>query len=181
MNLLRAFSLMLLLLCFGCTGVFSQPVENWAIPDSYQVVDLTGEDGNETGYRITAPVLPPAGMVRGGTGNETFWTVDAGDAGEFLLMYLPVPGTAREDEFFRVHERDVSFLGEVFHEENLGYDGSVYSCWGETGEGKIRYDCGRFITGAFFRLSADFDSWELALRHNLRIREIISTIRHSSS
>ena len=161
-------------MCFG--GVTAQNTADWAYQISYSPVDLIGKNEESIGYRIVAPITYPNDMVNLQTGNETRWNFDMGKAGEFVLQYIPSPVMSGEDEYFQIHERDISFLGNPFNEDNLYYDGTIYSCWGEAGENKIRYDCARFIDGHFFKLSCVFNTMEEALRYNQKLREIIKTI-----
>ena len=170
-----SFSLILTFCVFpGMMG--AQPVADWAYQEPYSPVDLIGKDEKSIGYRIVAPISYPNDMVSLPTVNETWWHFNLRKAGECVLVYIPNPRITRNDEFFQVHERDVSFIEEPFYENNLYYDGSVYSCWGNTGRTKTRYDCARFIDGHFFKLSCVFNTTEEALRYNIRLREIINTI-----
>jgi hypothetical protein len=159
----------------------AQPVADWAYQEWYSPVDLIGKDEKPAGYRIVAPVTYPNDMVSLPTVNETGWNFNMGKAGEFVLIYIPSPGITRNDEFFQVHERDVSFIGEPFDENNLYYDGTVYSCWGNIGGTRTRYDCARFIDGHFFKLSSVFNTTDEALRYNQKLREIINTIKKSGN
>ncbi len=157
------------------TGAVMQNTANWAVQESFSRVDLAGEDGMSIGYAVSGPVSP-SGTTGSQSPGEVRWSLDMNVPGEFLLTYVPSPVIGREDEYFQIYERDIAFIGETFPDQNLDYDGAVYSCWGRVGENKVRYDCARFIDGHFFELSSVFESMDEVLRHNLKLREIITTI-----
>jgi hypothetical protein len=179
MKLWSLSCVLILISCMYSVGAQTQAVADWAYQESYSVADLIGKENESIGYQILAPVTYPNEMVSLPTVNETWWNFDMGKAGEFILVYIPSPSVSREDEFFQIHERDVSFIGHPFSEDNLYYDGTLYSCWGAAGEERIRYDCARFIDGHFFKLSGIFSTIDEALRYNQKLREIISTIEKS--
>jgi len=172
------------ILIFVCSVFVSGEVmhntANWAVQESFSRVDLTGEDGKSIGYAVSGPVSS-TGDIGSQSPDKIRWTMDMKNAGVYILTYVPSPVIGREDEFFEIYERDISFFGETFPDQNLDYDGAVYSCWGRVGENTVRYDCARFIDGNFFIISSVFESMDEALRYNLKLREIILTIGHSGT
>lgn len=167
---------LIILICLLSVTTAAYPIADWAYRESYSPVDLIGTGNESIGYRIVAPITSPPEMVILPAGNITRWNANMGKSGIFTLEYLHSPVITREDEYFQIHERDVSFIGQPFDENNLYYDGSVYSCWGTAGETGIRYDCARYIAGDFFKLSCVFNTLEDALRNNQKLREIINTL-----